>query len=331
MKILLTAPIAHWSARYFPDHLLERLAKLGELRLNETGEQLSREDVMKMISDVDVVLTHWGSIQYDAEMLDKAPNLKLIAHCAGTVAHIASEESYKRGIQTLSANPIMCKYVAEWTLGAIINGLREFRRQDKIMRDGLWHRSSDVTRSLFDITIGLVGMGAIGRILLDLLAPFGCQVLIYDPFINEDALAKWPNARLASFEEVMHCPVVSLHASKTPQTYHMINAESLAMMPDGGLLINSARAALIDTEALIAELQSGRISAALDVFDKERCAQDERLLACVDNTLLQSHMAAVPAGDCMTEAIVEDIERFARGESMVYTVSVEKFRLMTQE
>lgn len=331
MKILLTTPILHWNERYFPEHLLERMAALGELRLNETGAAFSREDLMSRLSDVDVVVTHWGSLQYDAEILDKAPNLKVIAHCAGTVATIASEESYKRGIQTLSANPVMCKYVAEWTLGAIINGLREFRKHDNIMREGLWHRSTDVTRSIYDVKIGLIGMGAIGRILLDLLAPFESQVLVYDPFINEDALAKWSNARLASFEEVMHCPVVSLHASKTPQTYHMINAESLAMMPDGGLLINSARAALIDTEALLAELQSGRISAALDVFDQERCAQDERLLGCVDNTLLQSHMAAVPAGACMTEAIVEDLERFAKGEPMVNTVSVEKFRLMTQE
>ncbi len=330
MKLFLSAPITASNKRYFPDDLLARLSSLGELCFNETGRRLTREETMTYLSDVDVVLTHWGSVQYDAEMLSHAPKLKMIAHCAGTVARIASEASYAKGIITLSANPVMCKYVAEWTLGVILNHLHAFDHYDRQMHAGVWHEGPDFPKSIYNTEIGLVGMGAIGRVLLDLLAPFGCPVKVYDPYINEAALSAWKNARLATFEEVMHSPIVSLHAAKTPETYHMINEKTLAMIPDGGLLINSARAALVDTEALIRELESGRISAVLDVFEREHCPQDARLLAC-KNVLLSPHFAAIAVNRSMTEAIIEDVERFIRGEKLQMEVGVETFHRMTQE
>ncbi len=331
MKLFLSTPITASNKRYFPDDLLERLFSLGELRLNDTGRTLTREETMACLADVDIVLTHWGSVQYDAEMLAHAPNLKIIAHCAGTVAHIASEEAYAKGIVTLSANPVMAKYVAEWVLGAMISGIRRFLLYDGMMRIGEWRRSLDAADSLFDTEIGLVGLGTVGRELLTLLSPFGCTVRVFDPYLSADALAPWPFARMASFEEVMHAPIVSIHASQTPETYHMIDSRALSLMPDGGVLINSARGSLVDTEALIPELQSGRLFAVLDVFEEENRPQDARLLACRQNTLLQPHTAALPANAQMTRAIVEDLERYSRGESMRMCVGLEQYRRMTQE
>lgn len=331
MKLFLSAPITASNKRYFPDDLLARLSTLGEFRYNETGRRLTREETMTYLSDVDIVLTHWGSVQYDAEMLAHAPNLKIIAHCAGTVAHISSEAAYAKGIVTLSANPVMARYVAEWVLGAMIAGMRRFPFYDGRMRQGEWRSSLDGADSLFDTEIGLVGLGTVGRELLTLLSPFGCTVRVFDPYLPADALESWPFAHKASFEDVMRAPIVSVHASQTPETYHMLNARALSLMPDGGVFINSARGSLVDTEALISELQRGRLFAALDVFEEENCPQDARLLACRQNTLLQSHTAALPANAQMTRAIVEDLERYSREESMRMCVGLEQYRRMTQE
>ncbi len=331
MKILLTPPKTETFARFFPERLINRLQALGELVQNETGRQLTKQELAPLLQDIDVVLTHWGSVQYDEALLSQAPKLKVLAHCAGTVAHIASEAFYDRGIPVLSANPIMAKYVAEWVLGAMIASLHRFPGNDDLMRRGLWRTETAQAGSLFGADIGLVGLGAVGRELLELLRPFRCRVGIYDPYLRPEALAPWPFAALCSFEEAMAKPIVSIHASQTPETYHMINAATLSKMPDGALLINSARGSLVDTEALITELETGRLFAALDVFEKEGCSQDPRLLTCKENTILQPHTAAIPAGSSMTEAMIDDLERFSRGEPMKLTVSRAQYLRMTQE
>lgn len=331
MKILLTVPKGDIFDRHFPPELLERLGRLGELTINPHKRQYTRAELSGLLSDTDIVLTHWGSTQYDGELLDRAPGLKLLAHCAGTVAHIASEEFYRRGIPVLSANTIMARYVAEGVLGYILAGLRSLPQYDRDMRIGHWRGQGNPVRSLMDIEVGMIGLGTVGRFLLELLSPFGCRVRVYDPYISADALDGWEFARRADFDEAMRCPLVTIHASQTPETYHMIGSDALRLMPDGGLLVNSSRGSLVDTDALISELESGRIGAVLDVYEHEGCAQDPRLLACGNNTILQPHLAAYAAGSRMTSAIIDDIERFLRGEPMRLTVSREQYLHMTQE
>ena len=111
----------------------------------------------------------------------------------------------------------------------------------------------------------------------------------------------------------------------------MVNAEALALMPDDALLVNTARGSLIDPEALISELESGRIRAVLDVYEREGCRQDERLLACTRNLTLQPHLAGMPSGSAMTAAIIDDLERFLHGEPLQLAVSHTQYLHMTQE
>ena len=331
MNILFTVPVGYNRDKYFPPKLMARLESLGEVIKNPNSRQYTREELKALLPDIDIIITHWGSTQYDAELLNCAPRLKLIAHCAGTVAHIASEESYNRAIPVLSANPIMAKYVAEGALAYMLAGIRAIRAYDGNMRDGRWHQDMPQTNTIVGGEIGLVGLGAVGRNLLDMLRPFGCTVKVYDPYLPDGALDAWDFASLGSFEEAMRNPVVSIHASQTPETYHMVNAEALALMPDDALLVNTARGSLIDPEALISELESGRIRAVLDVYEREGCRQDERLLACTRNLTLQPHLAGMPSGSAMTAAIIDDLERFLHGEPMQLAVSHTQYLHMTQE
>jgi phosphoglycerate dehydrogenase-like enzyme len=225
----------------------------------------------------------------------------------------------------------MAKYVAEGALAYMLAGIRAIRAYDGNMRDGRWHQDMPQTNTIVGGEIGLVGLGAVGRNLLDMLRPFGCTVKVYDPYLPEGALDAWDFASLGSFEEAMRNPVVSIHASQTPETYHMVNAEALALMPDDALLVNTARGSLIDPEALISELESGRIRAVLDVYEREGCRQDERLLACTRNLTLQPHLAGMPSGSAMTAAIIDDLERFLHGEPLQLAVSHTQYLHMTQE
>ena len=331
MKIYVAARRYDTFDRYFPRHVLDRLEKLGEVEYWPHARTMTREEMAEALKDTDILVTHWGAPQVDAELLANAPRLKLLAHAAGTVAHIASEAFYEKGIPVLSANPIMAKYVAEGALCYLLAGLRLLPQHDIWARENNWERHAAEQKNLFGAKLGFVGCGAAAREFLDLLRPFGCEVAVYDPYLPENGLDRWEFAHTASLEEVMSCSIVSIHAAQTPETYHMINAERPAMMPDGAFLINTARGSLIDTKALIPEVQSGRIFAILDVFEEEGpgCVPEE-LIACPANTILQPHLAAAVSWP-MADAIVDDIERFLKGEELQLTVSLGQYRLMTQE
>jgi len=334
MKILITAPQGEIFERYFPKPVLDQLREMGEVILNPHERNYTHEELLKIIRDVDIVITHWGTPQLTSAVLDQAPGLKLMAHGAGTVAHIASEAFYERGIPVLSANGIMAEYVAEAVLGYMIAASHKMLQLDRLTRADCWDNKMTAThqKSLLGSRVGLIGLGAVAHRLLDMLAPFHCRVYVYDPYADSNALDKWPFAELCDFSTVMSQPVVSIHAAQTPETYHMIDAEALKLMPDDGLLINSARGSLIDTEALIAELKTGRIYAVLDVYEKEGAGNvPKELLEMGDCTLLQPHMACAPVTWEMTQGIVDDIHRFLNNEPLQFQVSLQQYRLMTQE
>ena len=334
MKILITAPQGELFDRYFPEHILNQLHEMGHVECNPYERNFASDELKQRLCDADIVITHWGTPQITGELLDHAPRLKLLAHAAGTVAHIASEAFYERGIPVLSANGIMAESVAEAVLGYMIASAHKMLQLDQLTRTDRWENKMTATRqkSLLGGKIGLIGLGTIARRLLDLLAPFHCRVYVYDPYASANALEKWPFAELCDFKTAMSQPFVSIHASQTPETYHLIDAKALRLMPDDGMLINSARGSLVDTEALIAELKEGRIYAALDVYEQEGTGKVPReLLQMTQNTLLQPHMACAPVTWEMTQGIVDDIRRFLNHETMQLQIGLQQYRLMTQE
>jgi len=330
MKIYVTAHHTPYIDSFFPDHLMERLHALGEVSRNPYDRSMTREELEQVLPDTDILVTTWGTPQVDAAMLEKAPHFKMLAHGAGTVAHIASEAFWEKGIPVLSANPIMARTVAEATLAYILAGLRRIPQADDCIRGGGWMKLPG-RYSLLGSSVGLIGFGAVARNLIPLLSPFHCQVWVYDPYLSEDALKEWPFARKCTFEEAMRQNVVSIHAAQMPETYHMVNAAALSLMPDHALLVNTARGSLVDTEALIKELETGRISAVLDVYEQEGAGQQPKeLLELKDQCILQPHIAALSDWH-LTEGIVEDLERFFRNEPMKLQVTLRQFQLMTQE
>lgn len=333
-KIFVTMSPRPDREKYFPEETIEYLKTLGSVSINEQEGVLTEEDLIRMAPDATILVTHWGCPQITEKYLAVNPDLKVIAHCAGTVAHTASEATYQKGIPCLSANDIMSIYVAEGVLGHLIYGTHCFMQMDREMEKGIWNRDYPAV-SLLDGTVGLIGLGSVARHLLDLMAPLYALssgkpgVKVYDPYMKEHALDPWPFAVQVTLEEVLGCDAVSLHAAQTPETYHMIGEKEFSLMKDNALFINTARGSLVDTAAARKVLSTGRIRAIFDVYEKEWCPQED--LMGLPNVTLNPHAVGMPAGASMTWGVIKTLPDVLVGKHSPYEVSYETWCHMTQE
>lgn len=279
--------------QFFPPENIERIESLfDEVIWNTTGRAFTKEEVIERIGDCDALLTCWGSVTVDKEILDNAPKLKIIAHMAGSVASIVTPEVYERGILVIGANDReFSESVAE---GALAYTLTKLRRLDETARllpkekGAAWHKLFE-SRGLYDRTVGIVSFGAIAEYFVKLLQPFHCNIKVYSRSIADEKLEKYHMTR-ASLEEIFStCDVISIHTAWNAQTEGMINKELISMMKDNALIVNTARGAVIDEEALTEELKTGRIQAALDVFYPNEPPLDDNPLWNMDNVLMVDH------------------------------------------
>lgn len=245
-----------------------RLEERFEVVWNDEGRNLTPDELGDRLVGASVLVTSWRTPRLTPGMLAAAPTLKAICHAAGTIKSIVPAEAFDRGIAVFSSNLRLAQSVGEYCLAAILTMQRRLPTLDAHMREGLWKSPSTRGRELFGARVGLVGSGATARALLPLLAPFGADVVVHDPYLSSESAASL-GVRLVTLAEAMSCEIVSLHAPVTPETTGMITRELLARLPDDALLINAARSAVLDTAALESELRSGRIRAVLDVFDVE--------------------------------------------------------------
>lgn len=331
MNILIDTPKGQIRDVFFPEQAISELKKLGNVVLNDTCIPFTEKDMAKYIKDVDVCITHWDTPEISDSVLENANRLSLIAHAAGSVANVVSERVYEKGILVCSANTIMAKYVAEGVLAYILAGLRKIPDYDRDMKNGEWNRKITQTKTLFEEKIGLIGLGTVGSYLLELLKPFDVRVRLYDPYISKTALDRYHNVKTGSLEDVLSWGnIISVHASLTPETYHLLDKKKLNLIHDGALFINTARGAVIDQEALIDELTGGRITAVLDVFENEPLDPDN-CLRKLDNVTLMPHVAGTTAREQMTFGIINEIRRYINGEPLEYEIPYSKYKLMTRE
>ena len=247
MNILLTLEerLIEGSHRslYFPKDALDKIKKLGKLSINDLSKPFTEDELTERLEDVEICISHWGCPRFSKKVLDAAGKLKLIAHAAGSVADIITGEVYKRGIKVCSANDIMAKYVAEGILAYILASLRKIPNHDGKLKSGiLWERDLMNPKTLYKAKIGFIGLGAVGTNLIRLLDPFDVEIMLYDPYIDNNAIDRKGNVHLASIDKVISwADVISIHASLSKETYHMIGEEKIKMVKDGALLVNAAR------------------------------------------------------------------------------------------
>jgi phosphoglycerate dehydrogenase-like enzyme len=319
--VAVTIGRSHYS-RLLSPAAWEALAGFARVCHHEGPEPAGHAELLGLLPGADACLTSWGVARLDAEVVAAAPRLRAVAHMGGSIQRFVSEAMWERGIQVTSTAPALARSVAETTLGLMIVGMKRIWPLGRHVHDGGWRESPAwPARELHGKTVGIVGAGQVGRHVIDLLRPFGVQVLLYDPYLAaEDAAGL--GAVLCGLDELVHrADVVSLHAPAKPETHHLLNAERLAAMKDGALLINTARGSLIDEAALVAELERGRLYAFLDVTDPEPPAADSPLRR-LDNVVVTPHLAGC-IEDCVRlgDMAVEELRRFFAGEPPLYPVT----------
>lgn len=170
---------------------------------------------------------------------------------------------------TVARVPAYSPYsVAEHTIGLMLSLNRKIHRAYNRVRDGNFNLEGFVGFDLRGKTVGIIGTGKIGRVVMEILQGFGCNILAYDPYPNDEAKAMSTYVDLPTL--FRDSDIVSLHCPLTPETYHIIDSRALAQMKESVMLINTSRGALIDTAAAIEAIKSGQIgSLGLDVYEEE--------------------------------------------------------------
>ncbi|MCA1222471.1 hydroxyacid dehydrogenase [Streptomyces sp. 8L] len=274
--------------------------------------------VAAALAEAEVLLTCWGVQPLTESVLAAAPRLRAVVHAAGSVKSHITDACWERGITVSSAAGANALPVAEYTLAAILfagkrvlDSARQYRER-RGSRD--WHGAlSDAGN--YGRTVGIVGASRIGRRVIDLLRPFDLRVLLYDPYVDAAGAAALGVTSVPLDELCARSSVVSVHAPQLPATRSLIGAAQLAAMADGTTLVNTARGSLIDEDALLPELVSGRLHAVLDVTDPEPPAADSPLYD-LPNVLLTPHVAGSLGNEThrMADHALDEIERFTRGE-----------------
>ncbi|UEJ84404.1 hydroxyacid dehydrogenase [Brachybacterium halotolerans subsp. kimchii] len=312
MKVLLAMPdgLQH---RMFDRDQLERLAALADVDVERTAPDLSElED--DELSAVDVLLTGWGSPLVDAAALARMPRLRAIVHTAGTIRFVVSPAVWERGdIVVTSATEANAVPVAEFALAQILlAGKRTLAQaaRHREVRDRRREPPVGERAGNFRSVVGLIGASRIGRLVAEHLRRFDLEVLISDPFVSAEEITALGGRKVELDDLFAGSDVVSLHAPDVPSTQGMVTARLLASMPDGATFLNTARPALVDRDALRAELLSGRISAVLDVED-ELPADDP--LWDVPTVLITPHIAGSQGNELhrMGESALEEVRRLA--------------------
>ncbi|NOU97187.1 hydroxyacid dehydrogenase [Paenibacillus sp. LMG 31456] len=295
---------------------------------NETGKDYTKEELAEMVSDAEVIITSWGSPSLSEEALEKAVKLHSIGHAAGTVKNLVPKQIFSRGVRVFSAAPRIALSVGEYCLAALLASLRHLPTLDASLRAGQWRELGLKGRELTGSTIGIISASSTARAFIKLLAPFQVNVLVYDPYLSEEAAAAL-NVTRASLEEVMSCPIISVHAPKLPATERMLTRELLALIPNGAVFINSSRGPVVDEQAFMDELNSGRFFAALDVFEKEPLVADSPIRS-LPNVLITPHVAgaSVQGHLSLMEEVVKDIIRGLNEEKTTYEVSERMWEVM---
>lgn len=279
-----------------------------------------------VLAEIEFIVSGWGCPCLDEPLLDRMPKLRFVAHTGSAVKPVISPSIWLRGIRISSAAAANARPVAEYALAAIlwankqVLAAREFYRDTGRPQRYPW--TAPDSPGNCGPTIGIVGASRTGRHLMSLLSHFDMTVLLADPYADA---AEWSDStiRLVDRQELAALSdVVSLHAPLTEETRGMIDAAFLAGMKPGATLVNTGRGGLVDQDALIAALISGRIFAILDVTEPEPLPAGSPLLS-LPNAFVTPHVAGAAGYETrrLVDLAISETLRFHLGEPLLHEVT----------
>jgi phosphoglycerate dehydrogenase-like enzyme len=310
----------------------QELREIAQVTFREKRDRLTSEELAALIPSYDCLLGGWGTPRLTDDVLDAADALKLYMHSAGSIKSIVPPKVFDRGIVVTHGAGAIATGVADLSVCLIWMMLRLPHRMDAALKAGAgWNEAKEpgfgqpapsLGYELSGQRIGVLGAGHTGRHFIKLVRSLGCEVRVYDPYLSEERAAELGVIKSDLDDLLAQCRIVSCQLPTTDETHHMIGARELGLLQDGAILTNTARSWVMDQDALLAELQSGRIQAALDVFDQEPLPEDSPFRR-LDNVILTPHVAGgtIEARHRQGQYMVQELRRFLSGEPLRYQVT----------
>ena len=311
-RVLITEKIA--------DAGVDRLREAGhsvEVKLDLTGEELLIE-----IGTADAVIIR-SATTISKQVIEKGENLVVIGRAGIGLDNVDVKAATEQGIMVVNAPKSNILSAAEHTIGLMLAQARNIPQANAALKSGRWERNEWTGVELADKTLGIVGLGQIGKLVAQRALSFGMNLVAYDPFVAIDR-ARQLSVELLPLQDLIEISdFITIHVAKTPETHNLINAETLAHAKPGLRVINVARGGIVNEVDIAEAIKSGRIAgAAIDVFEDEP-ATDSPLFS-LPQVVVTPHLGAstVEAQDKAGESIAEQVELALLGEFVPHAVNV---------
>ncbi len=275
-------------------------------------------ELIELVADADHVITQFAPV--DADVVNAMTKARVIVRYGIGVDNVDLEAARAKGIPVCNVPDYCIDEVADHTLAFILALTRQVVTNCVDVRGGEWRLPVPLSamKTLRDLAVGVVGFGRIGREVCRRLLSFKCRVLVADPVVPAEEVERL-GCEPADLDRILsECDVVTLHCPSTTETKGMINAETIAKMKGGAIVVNAGRGNLVETAALIDALERGHLAgAALDVCEPEPISTDSPLLK-MDNVILAAHVASASAKAVQTlrESAANIVARAIRGEPL---------------
>lgn len=290
MKIIVTEKIADEGIQYLRDKGFEVDVKLG----------ISRDELLDIIPEYDAIIVR-SVTRVDAELLDKAVNLKVAGRAGNGIDNIDVQTCTKKGIVVVNTPESNIMAAAELAIGLAYCIFRNIPQANAAARRGDFRRSNFIGSELDGKTVGIIGLGRIGTIVAKKLKGANMRVIAYDPYITDEKFEKYGVVKCETLDELLkQSDLITLHTPKTTETYGMIGERELKLCKKGVRIVNAARGGLVNEKALADAIREGIVAgAAIDVLDPEpsydKKPEDQTYsnpLLDFDNVVITPHLGA---------------------------------------
>lgn len=303
-----------------------------ELVVEENWEGMSSEELANRIREFEILLLSRAPELPDALLAAEPGYLKYVCFLHGSVKRVGEQIIKSPDITVTNWGDHPAKGLANGSLVLLFGCLLEVHKRIMAVRRGQGKGINSVGGGVKGLRVGVYGCGFAGKAFVNLLLPLGSEICIFDPYID-----KVPDGctRVDSLDKLFeNAQAIVIFAGLTEETKHTVNAKRLAMLPDHGVVVNMARGAIIDQEALFAELKSGRLRAGLDVLDPDNLPEDHEARKWENLIYTCHHFAGIdwPGEEALTrrdEVVLENLRNYVEGEPLNFVIDEKKFKLMT--
>ncbi len=270
------------------EEAMELLKSKKELEV--TSEHLEKEELMKVIPDVEVLVVR-SATKVTADVIEAGEKLRIIARAGVGLDNIDLDKAKEKGIKVLNTPGASAASVAELTIGMMFALSRHIARGTMDLKEGKWTKKQLKGVELNGKTLGIIGLGRIGREVAKRALALGMRVIAYDPFVKETDL----DVKLVELDDLLsNADYITVHVPLIPETKHLINEEAFEKMKEGVFVLNCARGGIVDEKALLKALKEGKVAGAgMDVFETEPPTSDvEKELLSLPNVVATPHIGA---------------------------------------